>query len=1097
MPQNNEPSNLPSVFANSLANETTTFIQQPGPGVPPAGIIGTAQSGPAFVPVDIANNADFETVFGTVEQAVDGSQHAMLAANRYFANGGSSVVFVRTLGAGDCKSRLTSGDNTGRVNNAGFVVGQEIVNTGTNVIGPNPYAGSTTANPGLLGRAYFLAAFMSESQTPLSISGGIFSDAGIQTVGQNTAVPIIRGMLFAPSGVVLALSSNLEPNNVAVSDKAAYGEFGIGKDGGCNIGTVNMDKAGSSFMLLLNGHKNTTEFPNSIVASLDPKATYNDFVEQGFGGDGELPSGKVEADSMYFANVLNRDPTKIQEAGHYLHLHYDIPRNFAVVTGSGVVTEGTWAGGEPAVLLLTSSLSRNTGSVTSTTEIGVPNFENFQDRFSNSFSPFVFSQNIKGRRFDLFRFHAYSDGTSIPLRASISAIVPDATSNGFSSFSVIISDARIAPSQQTTPLVKFDECNLDPSSLNFIARKIGNLHSYYSFDTNESSRKVVVEGQYPLTNPYVRVEISEAVANGRVPKEVLPVGFRGIYHLVTSGTDVAGAGSLLTGSFSDDATNTSGITSEVLQRVTQPPMSLIENLKGAAAPKPSFYLAWGAQYTVKQHPETPSTLGKIDESIFSLLSFMPTFHTTLQNPWVGDNAGVPDVGGCVLDSDRFNNNSFTLERVAVITGSTVGGRSEKLPDPFKWAAAKYVRNGKKPEILKDPKLNVDSDKVRFIDPSMDFHDDISRRYLNFSLPFHGGFNGLNIFDEEAVKMSDVRVYRERLDASLNGPRESTTAAYNKAIDILAEKSNADMDLLAIPGIRHRAVTDKAVQESQEKFNVLFLADVEEYDVSGSYVTASLQDPDLTLTINNFAGRALGSSFAASYFPNVEITFIPENDLNGVVEVPPSVAALGMIALNDSVGSTATAPMGITRGAVAGATDTSVKFLINDQERLIANNINTFVSDPNTDGSIICTSQKTTLDEGSAFDKVNVRRLMIDIRRRVRNISRGFLFEPANTRTLNQFRTAISSMLNSMASNGQIADFRVNINQDQFVHNNAQSSDPGNNVKVNIDAFKPLGALFNRKQDAETELKTLRAVVFVRPVQSDVFVELETSVSSEE
>jgi hypothetical protein len=108
-----------------------------------------------------------------------------------------------------------------------------------------------------------------------------------------------------------------------------------------------------------------------------------------------------------------------------------------------------------------------------------------------------------------------------------------------------------------------------------------------------------------------------------------------------------------------------------------------------------------------------------------------------------------------------------------------------------------------------------------------------------------------------------------------------------------------------------------------------------------------------------------------------------------------------------------------------------------------------------------------------------------------------LFEPANTRTLNQFRTAVSSMLNSMASNGQIADFRVNINQDQFVHNNAQSSDPGNNVKVNIDAFKPLGALFNRKQDAETELKTLRAVVFVRPVQSDVFVELETSVSAEE
>lgn len=1095
MPQN-EPFNLPSVFANSLANETTTFIQQPGPGVPPAGIIGTAQSGPAFVPVDIADNADFETVFGTAQLAVAEENYAMLAANRYFANGGDSIVFVRTLGAGDCKSRLESGGNEGRVNNAGFVVGQEIVNTGTNLVGPNAYAGSTATNPGLLGRTYFLAAFMSESA-----GSTIFSDADIQVVGQNVAAPIIRGMLFAPSGVVLALSSNLEPNNVAVSADAAYGEFGTSKDGGCNIGTVNLGDAGSSFRLLLNGHKNTAEFPNSIVASLDPQATYQDFVQQGFGAENELPINKSLGDSLYFASVFNTDPTKVQEAGHYLHLHYDIPTSFASVTGSGVVTAASWEGGEPIALLLTSSLTRNTGSVTTTTEIGVPNFENFQDRFADAFTPFVTSQQVKGKRFDLFKFHAYSSGVSRNLRAVVSNIRPDSSSNGFSLFDIAIYDANVSESSLPVPLVTFVNCDLDPSSNDFIARKVGNLHTFYDFDSDTDGRKVVVDGQYPLTNPYVRVEVSSDVSDARVPKSCFPVGFRGIYHLVTSGSSVSGAGSILTGSFSDSSSNTSGITSDALRRVTQPPMPMVERLSlgipGTEELVRKNGLTWGAQFTTKEKPTKPNALDTIDPTVQALLSYSPSFHTSLQNPWVGDNAGTPDVGGCVLDSDVFNKNAFTLERVAVITGSIQNGRSAILPDPSEWPAAIYVRNGNLPANLNKKKADGTSDKVRFIDPATDFSDIDSRPYLQFSVPFHGGFNGLNVFDEAASKMSDVSVYRERTDTSLTGPKESTTAAYNKSIDILAEKSNADMQLLTIPGIRHRAVTDSAVQAAQEKFNVLFLTDVEEYDESENYVTSSQQDPDLTLTINNFAGRALGSSFAAAYFPNVEIDFELPDIENPILEVPASIAALGMMALNDSVGSSATAPMGKTRGSIASAVDTSVKFLIKDQERLLADNINAFVSEQNADGSIICTSQKTTLAEGSAFDKVNVRRLMIDIRRRVRDIARGFLFEPASQSTLNQFRGAVTGMLNEKSSAGQIADFRVTIDPSEFVNLGNDSSNASNNIKVNIDAFKPLGALFNRKQGSETELKTLRAVVFVRPVQSDVFVELETSVSAED
>ena len=129
--------NLPGIAVNTVSQQSVgTIIDPVGQGEPPAGIIGTAVRGPAFVPFDVGGDTDFETVFGEIRDSVSGEHFGALGANSFFDAGGGSVVYVRVLGAGDCKPRV-EGDNAGRVNNAGFVVGSEIVNTGTNLIGPN------------------------------------------------------------------------------------------------------------------------------------------------------------------------------------------------------------------------------------------------------------------------------------------------------------------------------------------------------------------------------------------------------------------------------------------------------------------------------------------------------------------------------------------------------------------------------------------------------------------------------------------------------------------------------------------------------------------------------------------------------------------------------------------------------------------------------------------------------------------------------------------------------------------------------------------------------------------------------------------------
>ena len=144
----------------------------------PAGIIGTANSGPAFVPVTFATYQDFVSIFG----ATDGEKFGPLAVNEWMKYRRAGT-YVRVLGIGNGKRRTSSGDNQGKVTNAGFVVGQRNVQTNANgdgVMANSYYARESAAINGYTaktGRAYFLALMMSAS------SGATYGDTGPRVVG--------------------------------------------------------------------------------------------------------------------------------------------------------------------------------------------------------------------------------------------------------------------------------------------------------------------------------------------------------------------------------------------------------------------------------------------------------------------------------------------------------------------------------------------------------------------------------------------------------------------------------------------------------------------------------------------------------------------------------------------------------------------------------------------------------------------------------------------------------------------------------------------------------------------------------------------------
>lgn len=1031
-------------FLSPAVSTREIDLSQPttrGPVGVPAGVIGTARRGPAFVPVTVATFQDFVAKFGNT----DGEAFGPLAMNEWMRNA-SAGTYVRILGVGNAKARLS----TGLVTNAGFVVGDPQVQD-KGVVNTNPYA---YAGSNQLGRAYILGCFMSESA-----GSTVFSEAGM-TEGRragDAAIPIVRGVVFVPSGVVPTLgSTQLVGHQTPLAEKVlgdANNPQAWGSLKGLPYGDVDTSSDAQEFVLLLNGHKESDSYVNVITASFDPTAPNN------------------------FKNIFNTDPQKIEDAGHYLYADWQISSTYATLTGSGRTPFEDPSNVKVAsAFIVPSSGSRNTLVESTSTAVGEPNLEGFEDRFRTAFSPFVVSQAFGGKNANLFRVHALDDGQagSDTFKITIENIIASTNENRkFGSFDLLV--RRFDDSDETPAVLeKFTKVDLDPTSDRYIARVVGDTHTYYDFDKKAGGQKLVVEGLYPNASQYIRVETTEKLDDGSIDESALPVGFRGLHHLVTSGTAATGGAegslfgadpSVLSGSGGtygiSDLTAVSATDlffTGTLVDLKQLPVPFRSSVaKGTGKKKrANASLTWGVQFEEKSTLlARPNKLQKLDESIRSFVRYFPRHLTGDQNVLVGNNEGTEDIGGSILDADRFNNNIFTLERVQVITGSN------GLPDVQQWGVAEYRRNGKKKSSLTDI-FGDDNSKTRLIDPDKDFAHLPSRKYLKFTFPLQGGFDGVNIFNKDKSKFTDNAVRREMDDSSNQGGKEGpTVAAYRKAIDVMEQKSDVDIQILCVPGIRHTSVTDFAIDSVERRFDALYIMDVEEKDTTDTFVTSSTdQVINVSNTVKRFTNRNLDSSFAAAYFPDVVITD-PSTKTN--VQCPPTVAVLGAISRSDKLKHPWFAPAGFTRGALGSVEESQVKLNQANLDEIYEADINPlakFAHNPN----VAVFGQKTLLANASALDRVNVRRLLIEVRRRVRSVANSFLFEPNRADTLARFSNSVTPILTQIQSEQGLDRFKVQIDT-------------------------------STTTQADVENNTIRGKIFLQPTRAVEFIALDFVVTN--
>ena len=455
-------------------------------------------------------------------------------------------------------------------------------------------------------------------------------------------------------------------------------------------------------------------------------------------------------------------------------------------------------------------------------------------------------------------------------------------------------------------------------------------------------------------------------------------------------------------------------------------------------------IPWGVKFGLRQNPDTllkEVTETKLDRSLHSFLKFY------------SPSASVPaNQAMYVEQDDDFCNNLFTLEKIHLNEVSD----SARVKN---WGDAVYKRNG----VAETSHVHANK---RFIAMDTDAKT-WNTKYLRFRFPMQGGFDGFNIFDKEKTNLTNAAAIRENnneagLDpAVFTGP---TIMAYQKGIDVFSDKSATEIQLLATPGISAEKVTDYGILACEDRFDAMYIMDIDRYNaqsvISGSANTFENR-VNVAKTTRQFELRGLDTSFAAAYFPNIILRRPIDN---APVKVPASVGVLGVYSQNDSIADPWFAPAGLERGRIQSAIGSDVYLREDELDEIYDVDINPIYVPAGRSEETYIFGQKTLLQDPSALDRVNVRRLLISLRRQVKKVAEQLLFEPNRESTLARFSALVEPIMQRVQQRRGVVRYKVQI-------------DTSTTTQVDV------------------ENNTLRGRIFLQPTKSVEFISLDFVVTN--
>jgi len=234
------------------------------------------------------------------------------------------------------------------------------------------------------------------------------------------------------------------------------------------------------------------------------------------------------------------------------------------------------------------------------------------------------------------------------------------------------------------------------------------------------------------------------------------------------------------------------------------------------------------------------------------------------------------------------------------------------------------------------------------------------------------------------------------------------ANYDNMINLLSNQDDYRFNALFTPGLfnsLHTSTITTIIANTQNRGDNIFVVDLVPY---GSSVTTA---------IGQAATR--DTSYAAAYWPWCQIQD-PATGKN--VWVPASTMIAGVYAYNDRVSEPWFAPAGINRGGLSTVIRAEQKLSQTNRDTLYQGKVNPIATFPGT-GTVVY-GQKTLQARASALDRVNVRRLLIQLKSYISQVANNLVFEQNTIATRNQFLSQVNPYLESVQQRQGLFAFKV-------------------------------------------------------------------------
>ena len=600
------------------------------------------------------------------------------------------------------------------------------------------------------------------------------------------------------------------------------------------------------------------------------------------------------------------------------------------------------------------------------------NWGYFRNSAQKAETGYFLNRKLGGSRAQLFRLIAHSAGEweSKYLHIEIADLRLGNSQNPNSTFTVKVM-------QGSSELERYSNCNLDRSSENFIGKKIGDQY----LDWDSTNRKYNVRGEYTNVSDYVYVDFADGFDNID-DAYAIPVGFEGpIRHVgfsITSGS------------------------ANALQQAAAPSVALS-----------NAYLR-GNNNIAEAGGDVANFVGGLVANYTASFEF-PSLRLTDENSNRGANYRASDVFGVRHNKGNtgFRDGSYIdLTRILPNNQESVGGVWERS---FVFSMEEITSSG--------GFYYLNSGSMSYGDgQASSLQDLFDLGVKQFAAPMVGGFDGVDI--KKVSPFSDENLSES--DTILNDYVKFTL---EKALDTVEDTEVVEYEMMAMPGMTDTSITNRMIEVCETRGDSLAVIDLDGI-YRHEFEASSQTNGSKATVVNTAQSRLINSSYVASYYPSVRITDTA-NSGNNVLVVPPSVAAIGAIARSQALSEPWFAPAGFNRGGInelGGSNGPRVNGTLEhltkgDRDDLYAVNINPIARFP-ASGNIVIFGQKTMTQTASALDRINVRRLLLHLKRRIGKVAETILFDQNVNATWNRFKFQAEKILKDIQSRLGIVDYQL-------------------------------------------------------------------------